>query len=288
MEQIRGGYFSEKNDLWPGQFFSLEVEKVLHTEKSEYQDILIVQTTHHGKALILDGLIQCTEHDEFAYQEMISFLPLCAHENPAKVLIVGGGDGGVAREVSKHPLVQSVVQVEIDARVIEASKRYLPSMSVGFSSPKLTLNVCDGFEYMRNHKGEFDVIITDSSDPIGPAVNLFTKSYFKLLKEALKPDGIVCSQGSSLWLSLEHVKGTMQNCRQHFDTVKFGVANVPSYPTGQIGFVIGALGENRPLESPTLTFTDEEIARMKLRYYNGDVHRAAFVLPTFARNALYK
>ncbi|KAK5637952.1 hypothetical protein RI129_012247 [Pyrocoelia pectoralis] len=286
MEQIKSGYFSEKNDLWPGQFFSLEVEKVLHNEKSDYQDILVVQTKHHGKALILDGIIQCTERDEFAYQEMISFLPLCAHKKPTKVLIVGGGDGGVAREVSKHPKVEEIVQVEIDQKVIDVSKKYIPSMAVGFASPKLTLNVCDGFEYMRNHKEEFDVIITDSSDPIGPAVNLFTESYFALLKEALRPNGIICSQASSFWLDLEHVKETMRNCKQHFDTVKFAIANVPSYPTGQIGFIVGALGESVSLTTPLYKFTDNDIERLKLRYYNSEIHRAAFVLPNFARNVL--
>lgn len=137
----------------------------------------------YGKMLVLDGIIQCTERDEFAYQEMISFLPLCCHANPKKVLIVGGGDGGVAREVVKHPLVEEVHQVEIDERVVDLSRKYLPFMACGFNSPKLTLTIGDGFEYMKQRKGEFDVIITDSSDPIGPAESLFqvTNSKIKML-----------------------------------------------------------------------------------------------------------
>lgn len=127
----------------------------------------------YGKALILDGVIQCTERDEFGYQELISMIPLCCHPNPKKVLIVGGGDGGVAREVIKHPLVEEVYQVEIDGLVVDLSKKYLPFMASGFESPKVKLTIGDGFEFMKNHKGEFDVIITDSSDPIGPAVSLF-------------------------------------------------------------------------------------------------------------------
>jgi spermidine synthase len=115
--------------------------------------------------LALDGAIQCTEKDEFSYQEMISFLPLTVHPNPTSVLIIGGGDGGVAREVSKYPSVQKIVQCEIDAKVIEMSKKFLPFMAKGFDSPKLTLHVGDGFEFMGNHENEFDVIITDSSDP---------------------------------------------------------------------------------------------------------------------------
>lgn len=127
----------------------------------------------YGKALILDGIIQCTERDEFAYQELISFIPLCCHPNPKKVLIVGGGDGGVARDVAKHPLVEEVHQVEIDAKVVEVSRKFLPFMASGFDSPKMRLTIGDGFEYMKQRSGEFDVIITDSSDPIGPAASLF-------------------------------------------------------------------------------------------------------------------
>lgn len=123
--------------------------------------------------MILDGIIQCTERDEFAYQEMISFIPLCCHPNPKKVLIIGGGDGGVAREVVKHPLVEEIHQVEIDNRVIELAKKYLPFMACGFDSNKVHLTCGDGFEYMKERSGEFDVIITDSSDPVGPAKSLF-------------------------------------------------------------------------------------------------------------------
>lgn len=121
----------------------------------------------YGKVLVLDGVIQCTERDEFCYQELIAMIPLCAHPNPERVLIVGGGDGGVAREVVKHPKVKQVFQVEIDGRVVELSKKHLPFMACGFDSPKMSLTIGDGFEFMKNHREEFDVIITDSSDPVG-------------------------------------------------------------------------------------------------------------------------
>lgn len=117
--------------------------------------------------MILDGIIQCTESDEFAYQEMISFLPLNSHPCPKNVLIVGGGDGGVAREVAKHKLVENITQVEIDGSVVEVSKKLLPFMAEGFYSEKLKLHIGDGFDFMKNHRNEFDVIITDSSDPVG-------------------------------------------------------------------------------------------------------------------------
>nr|CAD7410007.1 unnamed protein product [Timema poppensis] len=157
------------------------------------------------------------------------------------VLIVGGGDGGVAREVAKHPAVETIFQVEIDSRVIEVSKKFLPFMSVGYSSPKLSLFVEDGFKFMMQHKEEFDVIITDSSDPVGPAVSLFQPSYFKLMRDALKPGGVVCSQAGTVWANLEHVAQTLEHCRSVFNVAAFAHAAVPTYPSGQIGFVLGSL-----------------------------------------------
>lgn len=184
-------------------------------------------------------------------------IPLCAHPNPERVLIVGGGDGGVAREVVKHPKVKQVYQVEIDGRVVDLSKKYLPFMAAGFDSPKMNLTIGDGFEFMKNHREEFDVIITDSSDPIGllthdlieyslvsnfcvsslvsnnfflgPAVSLFQESYFELMKKALRPGGIVCSQGSSFWIDTKHVKETLDACGQHFKNVNYAVCAIPRY-----------------------------------------------------------
>lgn len=236
---------------------------------------------------MLDGIIQCTERDEFAYQEMISFLPLCCHPSPKKVLIVGGGDGGVAREVVKHPLVEEVHQVEIDDRVVELSKKYLPFMACGFESPKLKLTIGDGFEYMKQREGEFDVIITDSSDPIGPAASLFQESYFGLAKRALKPNGIICSQGGTFWIDQKHVRETLDHCRKHFPVVGYGVANVPSYPSGQIGFFIASTNDQTKLSEPATTFTDKEVDEMKLRYYTTEIHRTAFTLPRYAAKYLY-
>lgn len=276
MDAIHKGWFSELNDLWPGQAFSLKIKEVLHEEKSEFQDIKLIDTFAHGRVLILDGIIQCSEKDEFSYQEMISYLPLCCHPNPENVLIVGGGDGGVAREVVKHPDVKKVHQVEIDGRVVDLSKKYLPSMACGFDSPKLTLTIGDGFEYMKQHAGEFDVIITDSSDPIGPAESLFQESYFTLMKKALKPNGIICSQGGTFWTDIDHVKATMAHCRKQFPTVGYAVTSVPSYPCGQIGFIIASTNDNYELKTPKKVLTDEQLDSMNIKYYSAETHRAAF------------
>ncbi|XP_021914949.1 spermidine synthase isoform X3 [Zootermopsis nevadensis] len=286
MNGMKEGWFSELSSLWPGISLSLEVNEVLHSEKSDFQDILVLQTKSHGRALILDGIIQCTESDEFAYQEMISFLPLCSHPLPKKVLIVGGGDGGVAREVAKHPGVESIVQVEIDSHVLEVSKKFLPFMGTGLTNPKLTLHVGDGFRFMAQHRQEFDVIITDSSDPVGPAVSLFQQSYFELMRGALKPGGIVCSQAGTVWANIDIVAQTFQHCHLTFRKASFACAAVPTYPTGQIGFVLGSLSPETNFKEPLRIFSETELDSFNLHYYSAEVHRAAFVLPRFAKKAL--
>lgn len=159
-------------------------------------------------------------------------------------------------------------------------------MAKGFDSPKMTLEICDGFEYMRNHASEFDVIITDSSDPVGPATNLFTEGYFQLLKEALKPHGVICSQAGTPWIDLGHVEKTMRHCRRHFASVGYALVNVPTYPSGQIGFVVASRDAGVDLATPTKKFNDREVEEMKLRYYSSDVHGAAFVLPNFIKKKL--
>lgn len=240
-----------------------------------------------GKALILDGIIQCTERDEFGYQELIAFIPLCCHRRPRKVLIVGGGDGGVAREVAKHPLVEEVHQVEIDERVVALAREHLPFMASGFESPKMRLTIGDGFAYMQQHAGEFDVIITDSSDPIGPAAALFQESYFARMRAALRPGGIVCSQGGTFWADMRHVRETLDHCRAQFASIGYAVASVPSYPCGQIGFVLGSLDGGVDLAQPQHRFDAKEIDRMQLRYYTSATHSAAFALPRFAEKELF-
>uniref|UniRef100_A0A0K8VLW7 Spermidine synthase n=1 Tax=Bactrocera latifrons TaxID=174628 RepID=A0A0K8VLW7_BACLA len=280
VDQILNGWFSEiQNELWPGQAFSLKLSRVLHEEKSKYQDIKVLDTATYGTCLVLDGIIQCTTRDEFSYQEMISLLPLNSHPAPKKVLIVGGGDGGVAREVSKHPLVEEIHQVEIDERVVELSKEFLPNMACGFKNPKVKLTIGDGFKYMKEHANEFDVIITDSSDPVGPAESLFQESYYELMKNALRPGGIVCSQGGSFWLNCAYVKKIMDGCKKHFTKVSYAHTSIPSYPCGHIGFVIGCLDSNTNFKTSLHNFSEAELENMKLKYYTRNIHSAAFSLP---------
>uniref|UniRef100_A0A096NCR7 Spermidine synthase n=1 Tax=Papio anubis TaxID=9555 RepID=A0A096NCR7_PAPAN len=280
---IREGWFRETCSLWPGQALSLQVEQLLHHRRSRYQDILVFRSKTYGNVLVLDGVIQCTERDEFSYQEMIANLPLCSHANPRKVLIIGGGDGGVLREVVKHPSVESVVQCEIDEDVIQVSKKFLPGMAIGYSSSKLTLHVGDGFEFMKQNQDAFDVIITDSSDPMGPAESLFKESYYQLMKTALKEDGVLCCQGECQWLHLDLIKEMRQFCQSLFPVVAYAYCTIPTYPSGQIGFMLCSKNPSTNFQEPVQPLTQQQVAQMQLKYYNSDVHRAAFVLPEFAR-----
>lgn len=192
---------------------TLKVKNILHHEKSKYQDVLIFESTDYGTVLVLDNVIQCTERDEFSYQEMITHLAMNSHPNPKKVLVIGGGDGGVLREVIKHDSVEEAILCDIDEvgltstnifylqdwiyskAVIRLSKKYLPGMAISYQHPKVKVHIGDGFKFLDNYKNEFDVIITDSSDPEGPANPLFEKPYFELLYSALKEGGVISTQG---------------------------------------------------------------------------------------------
>lgn len=248
---------------WPGQAFSLQVEEVLFHEKSLYQDVLVFKrsvsisfqntlnfSNTYGNVLVLDGVIQATERDEFSYQEMLAHLPMFAHPNPKNVLIIGGGDGGILREVLKHESVESVTMCEIDQMVIDVAKKFLPGMSSGFSHSKLNLFVGDGFEFLKKHKDAFDVIVTDSSDPVGPAESLFGQSYYELLRDALRDGGVLASQGRFTmdkrmcllgecpWLDLSLIASLLSICRSLFPHVHYAAASVPTYTSGLIGYVI--------------------------------------------------
>ncbi len=208
---------------------TLRVKKVLHHEKSKYQDVLIFESTNHGNVLVLDNVIQATERDEFSYQEMITHLAMNSHPNPKKVLVIGGGDGGVLREVVKHQCVEEAILCDIDEvgfslcpatwscqptdmrqAVIRLSKQYLPHMAEGFNHPNVKVHIGDGFKFLDDFKNTFDVIITDSSDPEGPAESLFQKPYFQLLHDALREGGVITTQGCMSHL-LEKVE-TWEEC----------------------------------------------------------------------------
>jgi spermidine synthase len=291
---IVDGWFHERGVLWPGQAMSLQVEQILEHRKSDYQDILVFKSTNHGNVLVLDGVIQVTERDEFAYQEMITHLPLFAHKNPQRVLVIGGGDGGVLREVVRHANVQEIVICELDQAVIDVSKQYLPTCAVGYKDQRVTVHVMDGFKFMHENPGSFDVIITDSSDPVGPATVLFETPFYKAMHAALKPGGIVCTQGECMWLHLDLIRPLIQSISILYQTVEYAYTTIPTYPSGQIGFIIatkasdgdddgdgGTTGCKVPRRQPDKKMLEQ------LRYYTPELHQAAFVLPAFAKRSIF-
>lgn len=260
---------------------ALQVSRILHHERSKFQDVLVFQSATYGNVLVLDGAIQATERDEFSYQEMIAHLPLASHPNPKRVLVIGGGDGGVLREVVKHPSVEEVILCDIDEAVPRVSTKYLPKMAAGFADPKTKTIIGDGFAFLKQqeNKAAFDVIITDSSDPIGPAEALFQPPFFKLLKEALKPGGHISTQGESMWCHLEFIQQIRKSVKELFPVAEYAFTTIPTYPSGQIGFIVASLDANESLRKPL-----REIPGC--RYWSPAVHEAAFSLPEFARRAI--
>jgi len=281
-----GNWFYEKSPEFPGQAFGLEVEEVLFHEKSNYQDILVFQSKTYGRVMALDGIVNSTSRDECAYQEMITFLPLNSHPCPKKVLIVGGGDGGVARECVKHPKVESVTMVEIDQMVIDASKKYLPDMAIGMSHPKLNLFVEDGLEFLKNNEAMYDVIIADLSDPQGPAERLFQEEFYKKMLERMNPDGLLCTQGQTIWLDLKLISSMLTFCKSLFPSVSYAFNNVPTYTCGCIGYILCSRTENKNFKDPIHIFNEAEKDKMQLNYYDEELHSAAFALPRFVQKKL--
>eukprot|EP00977_Amphora_coffeiformis_P005386 scaffold1147_cov172-Amphora_coffeaeformis.AAC.15 len=212
---------------------------------------------------------------------MIAHIPLYAHPDPKRVLVIGGGDGGVLREIARHPSVEEIVICELDKDVIEVSKKYLPSLACGYDDPRVQVKIMDGAKFMEANKDSFDVIITDSSDPVGPAAVLFETPFYKAMFASLREGGIICTQGECMWLHLDLVKPLMTSISTFCTSVEYAYTTIPTYPSGQIGFIIATKGRGgckKPVRKPA----DESV----LKYYTSEIHEAAFVLPAFAKRAI--
>lgn len=285
VDLIENGWFIEKNDQWPGQANALQVKKVLEHKKTQFQDLLVFESTHFGNVIVLDGVIQITERDEASYQEMMAHLPMFSVKDPKQVLLIGGGDGGVLREVVKHPSIEKVTMCEIDGDVVEASKKYLPNVSCGFSHPKANLIIGNGVEFVQKaSEASYDVVIVDSSDPVGPAEKLFSKEFYNDVLRVLKPGGVICSQGECLWNNEDLIATMVTDFGAPFCSAEYASIQVPTYPCGQIGaFLARKAGSSetscrKPLSSPP--------EGMTLRYYSSELHEASFALPAFMKEKL--
>ncbi|GAB4826259.1 hypothetical protein Ancab_009124 [Ancistrocladus abbreviatus] len=280
-------YFN--NPMWPGEAHSLEVKQILFQEKSKYQEVLVLESVTYGKVLVLDGIVQLTEKDECAYQEMMAHLPLCSIESPKNVLVVGGGDGGVLREISRHCSVELIDICEIDEMVIDVSKKFFPQLSVGFEDPRVRLHIGDAAEFLRHAPvGKYDAIIVDGSDPVGPAQELVERPFFETIARALRPGGVLCSMAESMWLHTHLIQDMISICQETFrGSVHYAWTSVPTYPSGVIGFLICS-AEGPPVDFLHPVNPIEKIEgalkhEREIRFYNSEVHSAAFALPSFVK-----
>ena len=281
-QYINDGWFFEVNELWPGMKLALEIEKVLYSGRSKFQQIDVYQTRDHGRMLTLDGIIQVTEFDEFVYQEMLSHIPLFAHPNPEQILVIGGGDGGILREISRHDCVKNIDICEIDKEVVRVSREFLPELGCGFDDKRVNLHIRDGNAFVHKQKNKYDVIIVDSSDFTGPGEVLFQKPFYQGLKAALKPNGIIATQGESIFLHKDVVASLAHITKELFVKQAYSSIMVPTYPGGSIGICLGSLGPD--LKRPAREIPDK--IQKQLRYYSAEIHEASLVLPYFAKKMI--
>ncbi|SNS56468.1 polyamine aminopropyltransferase [Antarctobacter heliothermus] len=260
---------------------SLTVDKLLYDSETDHQRLRVFENGTFGRVLTLDDVIQTTEGDNFIYHEMLTHVPILAHGAAKRVCIVGGGDGGMAREVLKHASVDHVTMVEIDAGVVDFSKEYLPMLSQGaFDDPRLDLVIADGAAFMKTTQGGYDVIIVDSTDPVGPGEVLFTDTFYGHAKRALTPGGILVTQNGVPFLQGDELTNTMRAFQALFDDATCYMATVPSYAGGPMAFGWGTDGDARAVPLEVL---QERFAKAGILpdYYTPEVHKAAFALPGY-------
>jgi len=283
---------SSMDDLWNVWYTELhmgnsgltvKVKRLVESIQSKYQRIDILETEDFGKMLVLYGSIMVAENDLHSYNEMITHVPLFSHPKPSCVLIIGGGDGGALTNVMKHPEVKSATMCEIDRMVVEVAKRHFPKLAKGFTDPRAKVIFRDGKKYIETAKRKFDVIILDLSDPIGPAADLFQKSFHQTVHDRLNRDGIMVAQSESPYYNEETVRLMYHNLRDIFPIVKMYTCHVPIYPSCYWTFAFCSKKYH-----PIVDFDIERYKKLKLKnnYYNLDVHIGSFALPEYVKKII--
>lgn len=263
---------------------SFKIDDVLYDEKSPFQSIRVLKNSFFGNVLLLDDIVMLSEKDEYYYHDMLVHVPMMCVDSPKDVLIVGGGDGGSVREMLKHPCVERVVLCEIDQMVIDVAKKYFPTLTSCLDDERVEIMVSDGIEYVKAHKNEFDCICIDSTDPIGPAVGLFTQEFYSNVKEALTSEGAMSAETESPAWSLKDVMRVVYNVREGFGNAHLYLSPSPCYPSGMWSFTLGIKSD----KDPATDFDTERagIVARQCRYYNPEIHKAAFALPNFLQDLL--
>jgi spermidine synthase len=275
-----------KETLYDAVCQEFRVDKLYFESKTDHQHLMIFHNATLGRVMTLDGVVQTTEADEFIYHEMMAHVPIFAHGQVQKVLIIGGGDGGMLREVLRHPGV-AVTQVEIDQAVIDMSVEYLPNHSAGaYDDPRATIVIADGMDFVRNSTEQFDVIISDSTDPICPGELLFSEDFYALAKQRLTPGGIIATQNGVPFFQRDELVDTYRRMGKSFADTSFYAAAVPTYYGGLMTFAWGS--DNADLRRQSTDILEQRFrdSGIKTRYYNPAIHQSAFALPQFLLDTL--
>jgi len=278
-----------KKTVWVDEVYqgivrtSFKLKKRLFKGKSPFQTVEVVETAGHGKLLLIDGMTMVSERDEFVYHEMIAHPALFLHPKPRRVLVIGGGDGGTVREVLKHKSVESCILVEIDGLVVEASRKHIPQTAGALSDRRATVLIDDGVKFVAETNETFDVVIVDSTEPFGPAAELFGPTFYKNVKRILTEDGVVASQAGSPFYEISTIKNLFKITTRIFPVVEVCLFNNLTYPGGLWAFTFATKGLH-----PVKDFRPAKVkkAKMRLRWYNADIHAACFALPNFLREAI--
>ncbi len=271
-------WFTE--ELHPYYRKGIRIKRVLADEQTQYQHLQFVETEFFGNAMILDGIIQLTERDNMGYHEMITHVPLLAVGKPKRVLIVGGGDGGSLKQVLRYPSVEQVLVCELDQRVVDLSREHFASFGDPWADPRAELLIRDAFGFLEENPGQFDVIISDTTDPIGMAERLFSDEFYKLVVRALTPHGAAATQCEQPYFDTQLIKTIYQTAKMLTKNPAYYYANIPTYPGGGIGFMYVS---NTPWENGLKTPYPAGVNE----YINPDIHKGAFALPEFFRKELY-
>ncbi|MDD3803854.1 MAG: polyamine aminopropyltransferase [bacterium] len=277
---------SQDTHLWyteyhtPNSGITLKVKETLLRVKSPFQELVILDTYEYGRMMLLDGLVMLTDRDEFIYHEMITHIPVNINPSVKKALIIGGGDCGTLRELSRYSFIENVKMVEIDEEVVKASRKFFPQLASNL--PKnAEIVIGDGIDFVEKTDDVFDLIIIDSTDPIGPAEGLFTDSFYSNCRRILSEEGMMVLQAESPYFHAESIKIFSDRLRRIFGFIRPYLAFIPVYPSGMWEFIICSKNElDVSLKKADLISHFES----SLKYYNHDVHKGAFMLPTFVKN----
>ena len=276
-------WFSEKHT--PNVKFSIRVDRQLYSGQRDFQRIDVFESPEFGRILVLDGYLMLTEKDEFIYHEMIVHTPLAVHPHVKNVLVIGAGDGGAVRELTRYPEIGRIDLAEIDGQVIEVCKKFLPQTSCKMDDPRVHIYVEDGLKFVRRHADEYDLIIVDSTDPFGPGEGLFTKEFYGNCYKALKEDGIMVNQHESPFYEQDALAMQRAHKRiiESFPFSRIYQAHIPTYPSGHwlFGF---STKKYHPLKDLDETRWNER--GLKCRYYTTTLHRGAFYLPAYVEEML--